>query len=360
MTYITQYTASTCNNKHSANEFRRKDVMKRERVNNAIHHQQTNVVPYNIELTNDELKKVLVYLKMDKKEFDDWVGNYFDKIDYNIGGTFIKPGYFKDEYGVIWNRSGLDKDIGNIDELLLKEPDIKGFEFPEVNEDAIRKITEKILSNGKDTIKLGKIGLAYYERAWSLRGMENLLMDFLTEQKFVEELFDRILQYNIKIIDIALQYDIDGFYFGDDYGQQNGLIMSPQVWRKFIKPGLAKMFDRIKSSGRVVALHSCGNIIDLFGDMIDIGLDIYQTFQPEIYDLRQVKANYGDDLTFWGGISTQQTLPYVKPYELKEIVKETMGIMSVNGGYIAAPTHRVPADVPVENIVALIETLKEQ
>jgi uroporphyrinogen decarboxylase len=94
--------------------------------------------------------------------------------------------------------------------------------------------------------------------------------------------------------------------------------------------------------------------------MIDIGLDIYQTVQPEIYDLSKLKTDYGKDLTFWGAISTQKTLPFVGPNELKDIVKQTINIMGVNGGYIAAPTHKVPQDVPVENIIALIEVLKEQ
>ena len=96
------------------------------------------------------------------------------------------------------------------------------------------------------------------------------------------------------------------------------------------------------------------------GDLIDIGLDVYQTFQPELYDLEQVKKQYGSNLTFWGGISTQQTLPYVKPSELKEIVINTIKIMGKNGGYIVAPTHQVPADVPLENIIALADVLKNQ
>jgi len=334
--------------------------MKRERVKKAIEHQQTDIVPYNIELTSEELIKAADYLGIEKGQFFDWAGNHIEKISCNIGGSYIKPGYFKDEFGVVWNRSGLDKDIGIIDEILIKEPDMSLYNFPQPDEDGIRKATGKIISEGRDTFKFGKIGLAYYERAWSLRGMENLLMDFLLEPEFVEGLFDSILQYNMKVIDAALEYDIDGFYFGDDYGQQTGLIMSPETWRRFIKPGLAKMFDRIKTAGKVVALHSCGNNTDLFGDFIDIGLDIYQTFQPEIYDIRQVKSLYGNNLTFWGGISTQRMLPFAKPEELKTIVREILTVMSVNGGYIASPTHQVPPDVPAENIAALVEALKEQ
>lgn len=334
--------------------------MKRERVRAAIEHKQTLSVPYNVELTSEELIKVSEYIGIKKEDFFDWAGNYIEKASFNIGGYYSKPGFFKDEFGVIWDRSGMDKDIGVLDEILLKECDLRNYQFPEPDIHEIRKTIEKLLQNKKDTFKFGKIGLAYYERAWSLRGMENLLMDFILEPVFVEELFEHILQYNLKIIEVAVEYNIDGFYFGDDYGQQTGLIMSPAIWRKYMKPGLAKMFEVVKRTGKVVALHSCGNINAIFGDLIDIGLDIYQTFQPEVYDAKKVKTEYGNHLTFWGGISTQKLLPYAKPAELKSIVREIISLLSNNGGYIASPTHQVPADVPVENIIALIEVLKEE
>jgi len=335
-------------------------MMRKERVQTAIQHQQTDIVPYNIELTGGVLTRVADYLGIEKASFSDYAGNHIEKASYNIGGSYIDVGFFRDEFGVLWNRSGQDKDIGVIEQTILKEPSLKGYEFPEPDVEQIKAKTEKLLGNGKDTFKFGKIGMTYFERAWSLRGMENLLMDFHLHPDFVHELFENILQYNLKIIDTALQYDIDGLYFGDDYGQQNGLIMSPKMWRKFIKPGLKQMFEKVKEGTKVASLHCCGNISELFGDLIDIGLDMYQTVQPEIYDLKELKNDYGKDLTFWGAIGTQQTLPFVSPGELKDIVRQTIDIMQVNGGYIAAPTHRVSADVPVENIIALVEVLKEQ
>jgi len=125
-------------------------------------------------------------------------------------------------------------------------------------------------------------------------------------------------------------------------------------------PGLKQMFAKVNDAGKAVALHSCGNISEILGDLDDIGLDIYQTVQPEIYDLAKLKADHGKSLTFWGAISTQKTLPFVSPDELKDIIRKTMDTMGTDGGYIAAPTHGVPKDVPAENIIALVEVLKEQ
>ncbi len=335
-------------------------MLRKNTVKAAIQHNETDIVPYNVELTSGLLAKVTEHLGIGRADFGQYAGNHLQKANCNRAGSYIRDGFFKDEFGVVWDRTGADKDIGIVDHVLLPEPCLDGFDFPRPDMDNIAESTAKLVNNGRDTFKLAKIGTCYFERAWTLRGMENLLMDFLLEPNFVQQLLDNILQYNLQIIDTALHYDIDGFYFGDDYGQQNGLIMSPEVWRKFIKPGLARMFEKVKSAGRIVALHSCGNINAIFNDLIDIGLDVYQTVQPEVYDIKKLKTDFGDNLTFWGGISTQQALPFVTAVELKEIVKKTIAIMADKGGYIAGPTHRIPADVPVENVIALVEVLKEQ
>jgi len=299
---------------------------------------------------------VTKYLGIEKNEYFDHIGNHIEKCSCNIGGENTKPGFFRDEFGVTWDRSGHDKDIGICD-TQIPEPEFSGYTFPKPDLEAVHSSVKGFVNNGKDTFKFAKIGMIYFERAWSLAGMENLLEHFLLEQDFVDELFKNILDHNMQIIEAAMEYNVDGFYFGDDYGQQTGMIMSPGTWRQFIKPGLATMFEAVKKRGKTVALHSCGNISDILDDLIEIGLDIYQTVQPEIYDLKELKSRYGKNLSFWGAISTQRLLPFATPDELKTVVKQTVNILSTNGGYIAAPTHQVPDDVPPENIAALVEVL---
>ena len=332
--------------------------MKRERVISAVAHKNTEPAPHDIDLTVPVVHKVCEYLKIRQDELWDWFDNHIEEAKYRKG-QYIEPDVYQDPFGVLWNRS-IDKDIGVIKEYILKEPKMGSCRIPEPNLDYVDEITTKMIEINKDSYKFGKIGFSLFERAWSLRGFENFLADLAGEEKFVYELFDQIVDYNMKIIDRALTYPIDGFFVGDDYGQQRGLLMSPATWRKFIKPCLAKMFDRVKSTGRTLAIHSCGNISAILGDLIDVGLDIYQTVQPEIYGLKEVKENFGAHLTFWGGISTQKTLPYVTPDEVKKITRETIKILGKGGGYIAAPTHQVPADVPVENIIAMVEEFKNQ
>jgi len=333
--------------------------MKKERVVSAVAHKDTHPVPHSIELTVPLEQKVCDRLKIRHEELWDWFDNHIEEAKYRKG-QWLPGEIYQDPFGVKWDRSGADKDIGTIMEYILKEPEMNGYRLPEPDLDFVDELSSAMVNDGRDAYKFGKIGFSMFERGWSLRGLENFLADLAGEENFVRELFSQILEYNMKIIDRALLYPIDGFFFGDDYGQQRGLMMSPATWRKFIKPNLAVMFERVKSTGRTVALHSCGDISAILGDLIDIGLDIYQTVQPEIYGLKEVKEKFGAHLTFWGGISTQKDLPYVTPEEVKKIARETIKVLGKGGGYIAAPTHQVPADVPVENIIALAEAFKNQ
>jgi uroporphyrinogen decarboxylase len=122
---------------------------------------------------------------------------------------------------------------------------------------------------------------------------------------------------------------------------------------------MAELYGRVRSKGMYVFQHSCGDVSEIFDDLIEIGLDVYQTLQPEIYNLPEVKERYGNKLTFWGGISTQQFLPYASPDQVRQVTRETMNILGAGGGYIGGPTHSLPQDVPPENVIAMIETFKE-
>jgi uroporphyrinogen decarboxylase len=147
--------------------------------------------------------------------------------------------------------------------------------------------------------------------------------------------------------------------FGDDYGTQKGLIMSPACWREFIKPRLGAMCRRVKTAGKFVFLHSCGNVRGLLPDLIECGVDVLNPFQPEVMDLADVKREFGDRLTFYGGISTQRTLPLGTPEQTREEVRRLSSVIGRGGGYIVAPAHAIPADARPENVAAMIESVSE-
>ena len=337
-------------------------MTKKERVIKTLSFEDTDIVPYSVGFTIEEHKKIADYLN--DPHFSDKIGDHLDSAYYSgfsEGISYeVKPGYIADDFGVVWNRSGPDKDIGVIEGCVMPEPDMKHYPSPKLDFNKIREDYKRLTSRNKDLFKFGSIGFTMFERAWTIRGMENLLVDMALNPEFVHELMDTICDFNMEIIETALEYEIDGFHFGDDWGQQKGLIMGPGHWREFIKPRMEKMFKRVKSKGKFISLHSCGDISEIFDDLIEIGLDCYQTFQPEIYDIKEVKARYGGRLSFWGGISTQRMLPFETPEGVKKKTAEIMKIMSRGGGYIAAPTHSMPADIPAENAVAMLEVFENQ
>ena len=330
---------------------------KRERVIEALSFRETDFVPYAIDFTWQAYRKTADYLKND--DFLKDTGNHIEYINWEEMKE-IKPEYFQDEFGVIWNRTGVDKDIGVIDNFVITDPEIGIYKFPEIPYDRIREKCESLITKKQDVFTAADLGFSLFERAWTLLGMENLLAFMIIEPDFVHWLMRKITDFNIGVLKVYMEYDFDCIHFGDDWGQQKGLIMGPAYWRQFIKPYLAEMYSFVKDRGRYVSQHSCGDIIEVFPDLIDIGLNMYQTFQPEIYDIKAVKEQYGKKLAFWGGISTQRLLPFETPEKVVEVTREICKIMGKGGGYVAAPTHSIPGDVPAENIVALIDFLKNQ
>jgi len=146
---------------------------------------------------------------------------------------------------------------------------------------------------------------------------------------------------------------------GSDWGSQRGLLMSPEIWNEMIAPGEHREYDLIHSYGKDVWVHSCGCIDVIIPRLIEMGLDVLNPVQPECMDIQMLKDDYGDKLSFWGGISTQDTLPYGTPEEVKIEARRVRDIMSKDGGYVLAPSQSIQGDVPVENILALLEVANE-
>lgn len=329
-------------------------------VSAALSHKELDTVPCFCGFTQQEYDKMIAFMGEEKLKalMPDTIFGY----DYCGEPRLMegKPEHFQDDFGVIWDRSGADKDIGVVANHVIPEPDMKYWNPPSVAAAKMRDAAERVTSEAGDRFSYVGIGFSLFERYWTLCGMENGLAYMLTDPEFTESLFGAICDFNLKLIDIVLEYPVDSVYFGDDWGQQKGLIMGPELWRKFIKPCLAKMYGRVREAGRFVVQHSCGDIEQVYGDLIEIGLSCHQTFQPEIYDIGAVKKKYGDKLAFWGGISTQRLLPYATPEEVTAETKRIMKVMKPGGGFIASPTHAVPGDVPCENIVAMLKAFQDQ
>jgi uroporphyrinogen decarboxylase len=321
-------------------------MTKREVIHTILAGQVPPYVPWSCGFTQDARAKLKEHFM--PLDIEDALQNHLLKLGSDIG-FFTDLGYnrVQDVFGVVWDRS-IDKDIGNVDNCVLSEATLEHYSFPDpLDPRFFADIPERITKYG-NRFRVFQIGFSLYERAWTLRGMQNLLMDFYDHPRFVQELLNTIADYNIAQVNESLKYDIDAVYFGDDWGQQHGLQMGPKLWRKFIYPVLGRMYRAVHEGGRYVFIHSCGDVDELFDDLIAIGLNCFNPFQPEVMDVPALYRKYRSRLIFHGGLSTQQTLPYGT---IAEVRAETHRLLEMGreGGYIFAPAHDVEADVPLEN-----------
>jgi len=200
-------------------------------------------------------------------------------------------------------------------------------------------------------------GSALFERAWMARGYENFFTDLLLEPDFAAGLLDLILERQLELLHELLKLPCDGIIFCDDYGDQKGVNIGPALWRKFVKPRLAKLYAKTHASGRLVFHHSCGNVFDLVPDLIEIGLDVLQSLQPEAMDVYGLKETFGPHVRLWGGLGTQRLLPSDSPAEIRAEVRRLKGELGRGGGYVFSSSKPIMRDVPVENAVAMIEEM---
>lgn len=324
----------------------------REIVRQAVAFHRPPHVPWSFRFTREAREKLVAHYGTE--EIDSLVGNHLLELGSDIGFfEALGNDRFQDVFGVVWDRT-MDKDIGNVEGEVLPEPTLAGYTFPDPHDERFfADIPAKIEKFG-DRYRVFCLGFSLFERAWTLRGLENLYMDFLEEPAFVHELLTAIADYDIDQINRALQYDIDAVYFGDDWGQQSGLLMGYDLWKEFIFPQIRRMYGAVRDAGKTVFIHSCGDVDELFDDLISIGLGVFNPFQPEVMDVDAIMEQYHGRLAFWGGISTQRTLPFGTPEDVRREVQK-MRRLGSHGGYILSPSHAIEGDVPLQNLIALVE-----
>ncbi|MHB9134675.1 MAG: uroporphyrinogen decarboxylase family protein [Armatimonadota bacterium] len=331
----------------------------RERVLASLDHKQPDKVPYDVGFTQPAYAKMAEYYG--DPHFGSMLGNCLTAPGVSGANAWreVEPGIWEDEFGVQWNRT-VDKDIGVVSNTKITPETLAEYVFPDVDDPTRFTSYDEIIRNNPGQFIVANMGFTLFERAWTLAGMEEVLMGMVVEPEYVNTLLDRILEYNLHVIDRACAYPIDAMMFGDDWGQQTGVLMGPEMWREYIKPRVRQMYQRVKSYGKRVFIHSCGKVDAVFPDLIECGLDVFNPFQPEVIDVYEAKRVFGNDLSFFGGISTQRLLPYGTPDQVREEVKRMLDVVGKNGGYIAAPAHATPGDAKVENIAAMIEVLQGQ
>lgn len=332
-------------------------MTKREVIKDVLDGKKPPYVPWSFSFTIEAEEKLVQHYNTE--DLEPILHNHLLALGDAVGFfEDVGDDKFQDVFGVVWDRS-VDKDIGNVIDPQLSKPSLSGYTFPDPhNYRYFADIPEKISKYG-DRLRVFNLGFSLYERAWTLRGMENLMMDFIDNPDFVHELMSAICEYNVAQVEKALTYEIDAVYFGDDWGQQHGLQMGPALWHEYIYPQLKKMYGVVRDAGKYVFIHSCGDVDELFDDLVEIGLNCFNPFQPEVMDVATLVKQYRGRLAFHGGLSTQKTLPYGN---VDDVRAETRRLLELGkeGGYILSPAHAVEGDVPLENMLVFVDEALSQ
>ena len=208
---------------------------------------------------------------------------------------------------------------------------------------------------------IGSMTCTIFERAWQIRGLDQLLMDFLENEEVADLLLDRETRHAKARAQRFAAAGADILYLGDDVGMQDRLIMSVQVWDRFLRDRMAQIIDAAREAKPdiLVMYHSDGYIDPLVPRLIDIGVDVLDPVQPECMDPAAIKHTYGDRLSFHGTLGIQHTLPFGTPEEVRRETRERIETVGKGGGLFLAPTHSIAPEVPYENIHAFVAAARE-
>lgn len=333
------------------------DMTPRERIVAAIEHRETDYVPYVIPIDPEVVGRLDEHFG--SESWRERIESFVQTLGVSWGSEHEPPGPWTDAFGVIWEDAPGAGAWHSV-EVPLKEPTLEGYDFPELLGDAELDAMRERLSGEWERYRLVGLGMLFFERAWALRGMENILMDFCLHPQFAHELFERLMQLHLDLIERVADLPIDGIRFGDDFGGQRGLIMGTRAWREFLKPRLERMYGLAREKGFHVWIHSCGDNEPIMDDLIEIGVDVFNPFQPEAQDVYAMNERWGEQITFEGGIGTQELLPRGTPEQIRAEIRRLCAEIGRGGGFIISPTKPILPDVPTENAVACVEEILAQ
>ncbi|MGA2477330.1 MAG: uroporphyrinogen decarboxylase family protein [Spirochaetia bacterium] len=213
---------------------------------------------------------------------------------------------------------------------------------------------------GADYWITGATVCTVFETAWALRGLDRMLMDLALDPETAERILDIPFRYHLEAARRLVALGVDMIWTGDDVGTQTGMLIAPDMWRRFLKPLLARFFSELKSMNPrlKIAYHSDGDIRPIIPDLIEIGLDVLNPVQPACMNPAELKRTYGRNLCYWGTIDEQHTLPFGTPQDVKAEVETRLRTVGRGGGLIIGPTHHVQMDTPMENLLALVDSVR--
>jgi uroporphyrinogen decarboxylase len=302
----------------------------------------------------------------------------YQKPPYTFQDPFVREdGEFTDKYGIKWWHSFYTEwgtkwhrpsssryyDIFGAKLKNVKYQDLDAFPWPKGGDpgrdEGLEKEVKELYENTEYAIFFA--GPSIFEHSWEIYGLEEYLLKMADEPKYIEKLYDKILESHIsvygKFLDTAGPY-LDCMELYNDLGTQVGPFISPKYYANVIKPREKKLIQFLKTKTKAkIFIHSCGSVYEFIPDIIDAGYDGLHPVQTTAskMDPKVLKKEFGKDLLFWGAIDTQKALPFGTEEDVRQSVRKMIGALGPNGGYILAPCHNILALVPPQNVLAMFD-----
>ena len=245
----------------------------------------------------------------------------------------------------------------------LEDPEqVYAYPLPDYTDaDPTKQIEAIRAAHENDRVAVGNMQCTVWEQSWYMRGMENLMTDMMTDDPIADAILDRVTEISVLKAESYARNGADALFVGDDIGMQHTIMMSEELYCKWLKPRIAKVIAAAKriNPDIVVFYHSCGFITPFIPHLIDVGVDVLNPIQPECMDFKEIHGAYGDKLSFDGTIGTQTTMPFGTPEDVRREVFKNLDIAGEKGGLFVSPTHILEPEVPIENLIAYINACRE-
>lgn len=351
----------------------------RERVEIALNHEQPDRCPMQASFTPEFADRLRADMEIQGTRLHNphGGGNTYD-LERALGedmlltsvgwanSYYLDDQDYTDEWGVGWIVQPYETPFGrgHYTEIayhpLSDERAIINYCPPDPNRPELYSAAEQMIHDFKDDFWIvGVTVTTIFETAWALRGLEQIMMDMITNSDLADHILDIPYEYHLAAAKKLVQLGVDMIWTGDDVGAQSRMLISPKMWRRFLKPRMASFIAELKAINPVIkiAYHTDGNVIPIIPELIEIGIDVLNPVQPACMEPSFIKDQFGDRLCFWGTIDEQHTLPFGSPAEVEAEVLQRLKTIGKDGGLILSPTHHVQLDTPLENFWAMVNTI---
>jgi uroporphyrinogen decarboxylase len=356
----------------------------RDRVKTALNHSQPDRCPMQVSFTPEFAARVKADLKLKGQGLHNphGGGNTYalerlmdqDMLLTSVGWVngYYQDGYqsvdhYVDEWRVTWRtieyqtRFGHGKYTEPFGNPLTDDQSIGRYSSPDPNRPSLYTEAERVIQKYKSEYWIvGVTPTTIFETAWALRGYEQLMVDMASDPVLTNQVLEIPFQYHLVVTQQLVRMGVDMIWLGDDIGGQNSMLMSPRMWRMYLKPRMAELIGSLRQINPQIkiAYHTDGVVYPVIPDLIEIGVDILNPIQPRAMDPEKLKQEYGEKLCFWGSMDIQHTLPYGTPEDVKNEVLHRLKTIGRSGGLIIGPTHNLQLDTPLENLWAMVDAIR--